>query len=43
MKAFREVGYDGPCTAEMMPWGPTLVKRTSEAMDNIFAMQEFPA
>ncbi len=38
MKAFREVGYDGPCTGEMMPWDPTLVKRTSEAMDKIFAM-----
>ncbi len=38
MKAFREVGYDGPCTAEMMPWDPTLIKRTSEAMDRIFAL-----
>ena len=37
MKAFREIGYDGPCTAEMMPWDPTLIKRTSEAMDRIFA------
>jgi hexulose-6-phosphate isomerase len=38
MQAFREVGYDGPCTAEMMPPDPTLLARTSKAMDQIFAM-----
>lgn len=38
MKAFREVGYDGPCTAEMMPPDPTLLERSSKAMDKIFAM-----
>ncbi|HUW58335.1 MAG TPA: sugar phosphate isomerase/epimerase family protein [Planctomycetota bacterium] len=38
MKAFRAVGYDGPCTAEMMPPDPTLLKRTSKAMDKIFTM-----
>jgi hexulose-6-phosphate isomerase len=38
MKAFREVGYDGPCTAEMMPPDPTLLERTSQALDKIFAM-----
>ena len=38
MKAFRAVGYDGSCTAEMMPPDPTLLRRTSRAMDKIFAM-----
>jgi len=38
MKAFREVGYDGPSTAEMMPYDPTLLERTSLAMDKIFVM-----
>ena len=38
MKALREVGYDGYCTAEMMPPDPTLLSRTSRAMDRIFAM-----
>jgi hexulose-6-phosphate isomerase len=38
MKAFREVGYDGPCTAEMVPPTPGVVKRSSKAMDRIFAM-----
>jgi len=38
MKALREVGYRGPCTAEMMPPDATLLKRTSLAMDRIFAM-----
>ena len=38
MKAFRTVGYDGPCTGEMMPPDPTLLTRTSKAMDKIFAM-----
>ena len=36
MKAFREVGYDGPCTAEMVPPTPGVVQRTSRAMDKIF-------
>lgn len=38
MKAFREVGYDGPCTAEMVPPTPGVVRRTSKAMDRIFRM-----
>jgi len=38
MKAFREVGYNGSCTAEMVPPNPGIVKRTSKAMDKIFKM-----
>jgi len=38
MKAFREVGYDGSCTAEMVPPTPGVVGRTSKAMDKIFRM-----
>jgi TRAP-type transport system large permease protein len=39
MKALREVGYDGPVTAEMLPWNEGLVERTSKAMDKILAMK----
>ena len=38
MKALREVGYKGSCTAEMVPPTPGVVKRTSKAMDRIFRM-----
>ena len=38
MKAFREVGYNGSCTAEMVPPTPGVVKRTSKAMDRILKM-----
>ena len=38
MKAFREVGYDGYCTAEMVPPTPGVLERTSAAMDKIFKM-----
>ena len=42
MAAFKEVGYDGWCTAEMMPpyqHAPDeLIYATSRAMDRIFAM-----
>jgi len=36
MKAFKDVGYDGPAVAEMMPPDKTLLLRTSKAMDKIF-------
>jgi len=39
MKALREVGYDGPVTAEMMPWRKGLLEETSKAMDRILAMK----
>ena len=38
MKALKEVGYDGPVTAEMLPWKKGLIRRTSRAMDQILAM-----
>jgi len=38
MKAFRAVGYNASCTAEMVPPTPGVVRRTSKAMDKIFAM-----
>lgn len=38
MQALREVGYNGSCTAEMVPPTPGVVKRTSKAMDKIFKM-----
>lgn len=38
MKALRAVGYDGTLVAEMMPWDPSLLARTSAAMDVIMAM-----
>lgn len=37
MQALRDVGYDGPVTAEMMPWRPNLLTKTSKAMDWILA------
>jgi hexulose-6-phosphate isomerase len=38
MKALRAVGYKGTLVAEMMPWDPSLLARTSAAMDIIMAM-----
>ncbi len=37
MKALREIGYDGPITAEMIPWHPRLLTQTSRALDWILA------
>ncbi len=42
MRAFREVGYDGYCTAEVSPLNnapEAQAYRTAQAMDVIFAMQ----
>ncbi len=36
--AIRKIGYKKTITAEMMPPDPTLLDRTSKAMDKIFAM-----
>ena len=38
MAALRSIGYDKTITAEMMPPDPTLLDRTSKAMDKILAM-----
>jgi hexulose-6-phosphate isomerase len=38
MKAFRETGYNGYLTAEMMPYSSTLLDKTSDAMDKILKM-----
>lgn len=38
MAALRSVGYDKTLVAEMMPWDPALLARTSAAMDIIMAM-----
>jgi len=38
IKALRDVGYDGTLVAEMLPWDPTVVARTSAAMDIVMAM-----
>ena len=35
MKAIKDIGYDGPITAEMMPPSKGLLERTSKAMDKI--------
>ncbi len=37
-KAFREIGYDGYVTAEMMPYREDLLEVTSRAMDKILKM-----
>jgi len=39
MKAFGEVGYDGPCVAEFFGLDSAGLKKVSEAMDKILAMQ----
>jgi len=36
--ALRKVGYDSTIVAEMMPWDPALLSRTSTALDTILAM-----
>jgi L-ribulose-5-phosphate 3-epimerase len=39
MAALRAVGYDRTVVAEMMPWDPALLSRTSAAMDVILKQQ----
>jgi len=34
--ALAEVGYDGYCTAEMLPYAPGRIEKTAEAMKKIF-------
>ena len=36
--ALRAIGYDKTLVAEMLPWDPTILARTSAAMDVIMAM-----
>ncbi len=38
MAALRDIGYDGTVVAEMLPWDPGILARTSAAMDLILAM-----
>jgi hexulose-6-phosphate isomerase len=38
IKALKGIGYDKTVIAEMMPWDPALLARTSAAMDKILAM-----
>jgi L-ribulose-5-phosphate 3-epimerase len=38
MAALRRIGYDKTMVAEMMPYDPQLLERTSKAMDKILAM-----
>lgn len=38
MAALRAIGYDGTIVAEMMPWDPALLDRTSAALDRILDM-----
>jgi L-ribulose-5-phosphate 3-epimerase len=38
MAALRAIGYDGTLVAEMLPWDPTVLARTSAAMDVIMEM-----
>jgi hexulose-6-phosphate isomerase len=38
MSALKAVGYSGPLTAEMLPPDPTIVERTSKAIDKILAL-----
>lgn len=39
MQALHKIGYDRTLTAEMMPPDPTLLARTSQALDNILSMK----
>lgn len=39
MKAFSSIKYDGYITAEMIPYKPGLLEKTSAAMDKIFSMK----
>ena len=42
MEALREIGYEGPCAAEMIPGyqqaGDHIILSTKNAMDRIFEM-----
>jgi hexulose-6-phosphate isomerase len=38
MDALRAIGYKDTVVAEMMPWTPELLSKTSKAMDKIFAL-----
>jgi L-ribulose-5-phosphate 3-epimerase len=38
MDALRNTGYNGTLVAEMMPWDPTILARTSAALDVIMRM-----
>jgi L-ribulose-5-phosphate 3-epimerase len=38
MAALHGIGYESTLVAEMMPWDPSLLSRTSAAMDTILAM-----
>ncbi len=38
MRALRQIGYDRTMTAEMMPPDPTLLARTSSALDRIMSL-----
>src|SRR5208282_3217735 len=38
IKALRGIGYDRTVVAEMIPWNPGLLERTSGAMDRILAL-----
>jgi hexulose-6-phosphate isomerase len=38
MAALRKVGYDSTLVAEMLPWDPGVLARTSATMDQILAM-----
>lgn len=38
MSALKVIGYQKTLVAEMMPHDPTLLDRTSKAMDQILAM-----
>ena len=38
IKALKGIGYDKTVIAEMMPWDPALLARTSVAMDKILSM-----
>ena len=39
IQALRAIGYDRTVVAEMMPWSPGLLERTSRAMDRILVMR----
>ncbi len=38
MRALKQIGYDQTITAEMLPWDPGLLKRTSLEMDRIMTL-----
>ena len=43
MRAFRDIGYDGYCTAEMLPpytcWPEQILYNTAASMDRIFGKE----